>query len=98
MGGNADVQQNAVHAGDLQIPENLLDLAEIGMDQGHPVFPGQVAIGIQNALLTVIADEHGGIAGLFIALGHIMGTKLTAAADFGSMKVGFNFIHGVPPW
>ena len=61
-GGYAQIQQNAVHPGKLQILQYLLHLAEIGMHQGHPVLIGcqPFSRSLQRHRVPVDADESAG--------------------------------------
>ena len=62
-GGNTQIQQDAVHTLDIQIIQHLLDLAEVGMDQGDLVRPGTKALtgGLQGHIVPVDADMAAGV-------------------------------------
>ena len=61
-GGNAQIQQDAVDAVDVQVTQDLCDLAEVGMDQGDPVSIGgqPLPCRLQRNRVPVDADEAAG--------------------------------------
>ena len=61
-GGHTQVQQNAVHSRNSQIPQNGIHLAEIGVDQRHSVFIRcqPLSGGGQSHRIPIDADQTAG--------------------------------------